>query len=113
MTGADTIDIRLLGGFAVSRAGAPITLAGRKTSALLALLALHPGTLLTRERLCDLLWSRSAPEQARGSLRQALAQLRKALDDEAGEIVESCADGLRLNARARGRRCRAYRSGAR
>ena len=97
MTGADTIDIRLLGGFTVSRADAPVTLAGRKTSALLAVLALRPGTLLTRERLCDLLWPRSAPEQARGSLRQALAQLRKALNDDTGEIVESCADGLRLN----------------
>lgn len=91
------IDIRLLGGFAVCRAGEPISLAGRKTSALLAILALRPGTVLTRERLCDLLWSRSASEQARGSLRQALAQLRKALDDERGDMVESSADGLRLN----------------
>lgn len=97
MVSTATFNLRLLGGFAVSRADQPITLAGRKTSALLAILALHPGTVLTRERLCDLLWSRSAPEQARGSLRQALAQLRSALDDDAGDVVESRTNGLRLN----------------
>jgi DNA-binding SARP family transcriptional activator len=88
--------IRLLGGFTVERDGAPITLPTRKAAALLAILAMPPGTLITRERLADLLWSRSAEAQARGSLRQAVAQLRKALGDESGTLIEAVGPGLRL-----------------
>ncbi len=90
------LHIRLLGGFAVERDGAPITLPTRKAAALLAILAMPPGTLITRERLADLLWSRSAEAQARGSLRQAVAQLRKALGDESGTLIEAVGPGLRL-----------------
>ncbi len=90
------IEIRLLGGFAVHRDGAPVALGGRKAAALLAVLALRPGATVSRERLADLLWPRSAAGQARGSLRQALAQLRKALADEGGKFVEAAGDGLRL-----------------
>ncbi|MEY6432998.1 BTAD domain-containing putative transcriptional regulator [Thioalkalicoccus limnaeus] len=92
--------IRLLGDFTVERDGIPISLPTRKAAALLAILAMPPGTLVTRERLADLLWSRSAEAQARGSLRQAVAQLRKALDDESGSLVETVGPGLRLASRA-------------
>ena len=73
------IEIRLLGELSAHRAGHPTRLSTRKATALLAVLALRPGAVLARERLCGLLWSRSAPEQARASLRQALAQLRRDL----------------------------------
>ena len=88
----DHIEIQLLGGFTVRLGGTKILLPGRKTAALLAILALRPGVPIARERLTDLLWSRSAPEQARGSLRQALAQLRKTFD--AVDVIETAADGL-------------------
>jgi DNA-binding SARP family transcriptional activator len=90
------LHIQLLGGFALARDGAPITLPTRKAAALLAILAMPPGKLITRERLADLLWSRSAEAQARGSLRQAVAQLRKALEDESGLLIETVGPGLRL-----------------
>ena len=49
--------------------------------ALLACLALSPGKPWPREKLMALLWSDRAEEQARASLRQALAELRRALGE--------------------------------
>ena len=68
--------------------GREIEISSKKNRALLAFLALAPGHQATRERLCGLLWSDRGEEQARGSLRQSLAVLRK----ELGE-----ADTLMLN----------------
>ena len=54
---------------------------GRKAQALLAILALDPGRALSRDRLIALLWSDRGESQARGSLRHALTELRKAFAD--------------------------------
>ncbi|PZW49068.1 DNA-binding SARP family transcriptional activator [Humitalea rosea] len=51
---------------------------GRKTQALLALLAIEAAPV-PRRRLAAMLWSRVGEEQARGSLRQALLELQSAL----------------------------------
>lgn len=51
----------------------------RKARALLGYLAVAPDRSATRDRLADLLWTDRAPEQARGSLRQALADIRQAV----------------------------------
>ena len=72
--------IELLGGFKAH--GAPdarIDLANRKTQGLLAYLALPAGKVHSRDRLMGLLWSDRAEPQARNSLRQALAELGRAL----------------------------------
>jgi TolB-like protein/Tfp pilus assembly protein PilF len=75
------LQVRMLGGFeARLDAGAELALKGRKAQALLACLALSPGLARARDSLTGLLWSERADEQARGSLRQALAELRRALD---------------------------------
>src|SRR5215468_12775675 len=76
------LQIRLLGGFDLqsSRGGVEIP-AGRKVRALLACLALSPGSAWPREKLMALLWSDRGEEQARASLRQALAELRRALGE--------------------------------
>ncbi|HKI64598.1 MAG TPA: hypothetical protein VKA16_08235, partial [Burkholderiales bacterium] len=73
------LEISLLGSFEARLSpGGPIALKGRKTQALLARLALAPGMPCSRESLMGLLWSDRGEEQARGSLRQALAELRRA-----------------------------------
>lgn len=76
------LQLRLLGGFELQseRHGAAIAL-GRKVRALLACLALAPGTVWPREKLMALLWSERSDEQARASLRQALAELRRAMGE--------------------------------
>ncbi len=74
------LELSLLGGFCAEwSSGQTLDLASKKACALLAYLALHPGRLLhSREVLADLLWSESGPIQARASLRQAVAALRRA-----------------------------------
>lgn len=59
--------------------GVDITPAGMKERGLLALLLASPGQRRTRIWLQGMLWSDRAPEQASGSLRQALSNVRKAL----------------------------------
>ncbi|MEJ6502608.1 MAG: hypothetical protein QNL54_14095, partial [Rhodobacterales bacterium] len=59
---------------------APDNLSGR-AQAMLAYLACQPGMRAERGLLADILWADRAGEQARASLRQELAVLRKVLPD--------------------------------
>jgi TolB-like protein/Flp pilus assembly protein TadD len=69
-----------MGGFAaVLPTGQPVEVSGKKNRALLTYLALHADKKLTREKLIGLLWSDRGEAQARNSLRQALAALRRDL----------------------------------
>jgi TolB-like protein/Flp pilus assembly protein TadD len=74
----------LLGGFDLRDAtGCPIELRTRKSRLLLAHLAVAPGRPVPREHLAALLWADRQEGQARGSLRSALSDLRRALGAEA------------------------------
>src|SRR5215469_5449493 len=74
------LQLTLLGGFeARIIPGEPLDIATRKTRALLAYLALPTGRAHSRDKLTGLLWSDRGDEQARNSLRQALAELVRAL----------------------------------
>ena len=74
------LKVFLFGGFRVgSEPRARLTVSRRKGQALLALLALRPGTGYAREALTALLWPESGEEEARHSLRQELHALRRAL----------------------------------
>lgn len=74
------LHLTLLGGFQARWAsGAQIEFPNRKTQGLLAYLVLPAGKAQSRERLMGLLWSDRAEPQARNSLRQALAELNRAL----------------------------------
>ncbi|QYE33068.1 hypothetical protein KZX46_02770 (plasmid) [Polymorphobacter sp. PAMC 29334] len=66
----------LLGDFRVEAGSDHVRLRGRKAKAILAYLAVVPNRLVSRDRAADLLWSDRGTEQARGSLRQMLAELR-------------------------------------
>jgi len=71
------VQLRLLGGFELqSDQNAAAVAMGRKVRAMLACLAIAPGTAWPREKLMALLWGDRAEEQARASLRQAIAELR-------------------------------------
>ena len=64
----------MLGNLAVVRDGAEMELPpSKKTRALLAYLALTPGSV-PRERLCHLLWQ--VPSDPRGELRWSLSKIR-------------------------------------
>jgi DNA-binding SARP family transcriptional activator len=74
------LNLELLGDFRLrSETGSLITISARKSQAMLAYLAVKPGQLVSRDKMAGLLWSSTAPEQARQSLRQTLSTLRREL----------------------------------
>src|SRR5262245_36412569 len=92
---ADTLRIRLLGGFDLkSPAGLDLAPPGRKVRALLACLALPPGRAWPREKLMAALWGDRGDEQARASLRQALAELRRTLGEPSPLVTDGGAVSL-------------------
>src|SRR5688500_19347567 len=81
---ASPVCVRVLGGFGLIGAGGDsLALSGKKLRALVALLALPPSLGWSREQLTAVLWGDRDQELARGSLRQALAELRRLLGDAA------------------------------
>lgn len=80
--------IRMIGEFEVrGAADLDLTPRGAKSRALLALLARTPGHRRPRRWLEARLWSDRGQEQASGSLRQALTELRKALGPLSGTLT--------------------------
>ncbi len=72
------LKFRLLGEFEVlGGTGHPVGVLAKKGRALLAVLALSPAGSMPRQRLANFMWGDRGEEQARGSLRQTLASLRR------------------------------------
>jgi|GEM_PF-2856005 len=68
--------LSVLGGFAVTHKGGNVLPPGRKSRALLAYVLLCGATATRRERLAALFWEDRGRDQARASLRQAIAELQ-------------------------------------
>ncbi|MCZ6588010.1 MAG: BTAD domain-containing putative transcriptional regulator [Alphaproteobacteria bacterium] len=82
--------LKLFGEFDLSlNDGTEITVLGRRDRAVLTYLALTPNQRESRERLAALLWSNRGDEQARHSLAQSTAVIRKALGDADKSVVVS------------------------
>src|SRR5215475_35588 len=77
---SEALEVRLLGGFLISRAGSPIALTSRPAQSLFAYLILRADRAHRREKLAGMLWPDSLEETARDNLRHALWRLRKALE---------------------------------
>jgi DNA-binding SARP family transcriptional activator/TolB-like protein len=69
---------------------------GRKTRALLAVLALQAPRPVLRGRLAEMLWSRRPEEQARASLRQEIHRLLDSLNPVGSQILAITRDHLAL-----------------
>ena len=81
---------------ATARSGESVLPLGRKTRALLAILALAAPRPVVRSRLAEMLWSRRLEEQARASLRQEIHRLLDALQPVGAEIIRVTRDHLSL-----------------
>lgn len=86
----------LLGPFRLEVDGIPARIGGRKGIALLACLVRRGGAV-PRESLMALLWPDSAEPQARASLRQTLAALRRDLGGAAAAIRAGTGDAVALD----------------
>ena len=75
-----SLELILFGGFQARAASKAIDVPGRKERALLAFLAMPPGELRSRGKLCGLLWGDRGDKQAHDSLKQALYRLRSSFD---------------------------------
>ena len=73
------IEFRVLGPFEVWVEGRALELKRQKQRALLALLTLHPGEVLSKDRLIEGLWAEEPPKAAIGSLQNLISVLRKTL----------------------------------
>ena len=73
------IEFRVLGPFEVWAEGRALELKRRKQRALLALLLLHAGEVVSTDRLIEELWAGKPPKAAVGSLQNLVSDLRKAL----------------------------------
>lgn len=87
----------LMGGCQVQTAtGATVQFPTRKTALVFAYLALRAGRAEQRARLAGLLWSDRGEDQARGSLRQSLFAIRRALDKVGGPGFETTSETARV-----------------
>ena len=93
------IRLELLGDFRLrAESGALVTITARKSQAMLAYLGVKQGQLVSRDKMAGLLWSSTASEQARQSLRQTLSTLRKELAAiSSGRILVEEGDFLSLD----------------
>jgi predicted ATPase/DNA-binding SARP family transcriptional activator len=73
------MDYRILGPLEVCQDGRPIGLGGDKQRALMAILLLHRGEVVSADRLIDELWGERPPPTAPKSLQVHVSRLRRAL----------------------------------
>ena len=107
--GQALVRLRLIGQMAAwTQTGESLLPSGRKTRALLAVIALSSPRPALRGRLAELLWSRRPEEQARASLRQEIHRLLEALSPVGAEVLTVTRDHISLRAGPSGstwRRC--------
>ena len=89
--------VALLGPLEVRTDGDPgeiVEVAGARLRALLIMLALHPGQLVTASQLIDGLWPQEMPAGAGNALQALVSRLRRALPEA---VLESRPAGYQLN----------------
>lgn len=93
------LELRVLGPVAALSDGLPIDLGTAKERALLALLALNAGKVVSADRIADDLWDGAPPAQASATLRVYVSHLRKALSGTIsdGELIKTQRPGYLLD----------------
>ena len=87
------LEFRILGLLEVARDGEPLVLGAVQQRALLAVLVLHRGEVVSTDRLVDELWGERAPAAAAKTVQVYVSRLRKALG---GGVIVTQGRGYRL-----------------
>jgi DNA-binding SARP family transcriptional activator len=96
------LEFRILGPLEVRASDDPVPLGGLKQRALLAILLLRAGRVVSTDTLVDQLWGEQPPRTATTSLQNFVSQLRKALGPDVlvtrapGYVLEINGSGLDL-----------------
>ncbi|WP_082952862.1 BTAD domain-containing putative transcriptional regulator [Mycobacterium sp. 852002-10029_SCH5224772] len=75
------MELGVLGPLQVRRDGAPVAIPGAKPRALLTMLGLHDGAVVSADMLVELLWGYDPPRTAAKALQTHVSSLRRALGD--------------------------------
>ncbi|GAB2932894.1 BTAD domain-containing putative transcriptional regulator [Micromonospora polyrhachis] len=73
------MQVRLLGPVDITVDGVPRTVSGLRRKAVLAVLALHPGEIVSTDRLIDVIWGDEAPATASNTLQSHVSYLRRVI----------------------------------
>jgi DNA-binding SARP family transcriptional activator/DNA-binding beta-propeller fold protein YncE len=91
------VEFRILGPLEVVHQGQRVSVGAAKEQALLAVLLLHVGEVVSRERLIDELWGESPPQTAAKAVNVRISQLRKALAANDGDPIATRSGGYALD----------------
>jgi DNA-binding SARP family transcriptional activator len=75
------VELGVLGPLQVRKDGVPVVIPGAKPRAILTMLGLHSGSIVSAETLIELLWGDDPPRTAAKALPTHISSLRRALGD--------------------------------
>ena len=81
MTTLQHVELGVLGPLQVRQYGLPVAIPGAKPRAVLTMLGLHGGSVVSAETLVELLWGDDPPRTAAKALQTHISSLRRALGD--------------------------------
>ena len=102
-TVGSSTEFRILGPFEVVEQGHALALGGPRQRAVLAMLLLQRGQVVTTDRLIDELWDERPPQAPEKTIQVYVSRLRKILG---GGMLETSAGAIDLRSRRSGRRRR-------
>src|SRR6201997_2907335 len=108
VTTLQAVELGVLGPLQVRQDGTPVAVPGAKPRAILTMLGLHGGSVVSADTLVELLWGEDPPRTAAKALQTHISSLRRALGDgfvlTAGAgwtLAESAVDASRYKSAAR------------
>jgi DNA-binding SARP family transcriptional activator len=108
VTTLQAVELGVLGPLRVRQDGAPVAIPGAKPRAVLTMLGLHHGSVVSADTLVELLWGDDPPRTAVKALQTHISSLRRALGDgfvltqgTGWAIAESEVDASRYKSAAR------------
>jgi DNA-binding SARP family transcriptional activator len=108
MSTLQAVELGVLGPLQVRRDGAPVMIPGAKPRAILTMLGLHGGSVVSAETLIELLWGDDPPRTAAKALQTHISLLRRSLGDgfvltsgTGWTLAESGVDAARYKSAAR------------
>jgi class 3 adenylate cyclase len=81
MTTLQTVELGVLGPLQVRQYGLPVAIPGAKPRAVLTMLGLHGGSVVSADTLVELLWGDDPPRTAAKALQTHISSLRRTLGD--------------------------------
>jgi EAL domain-containing protein (putative c-di-GMP-specific phosphodiesterase class I)/DNA-binding SARP family transcriptional activator/FixJ family two-component response regulator len=94
-TSSVRLEVRLLGPLVVALGGRTVHIGSPKQRAVLAVLALEAGKLVTSDTLCELVWDEDQPASPSSTLQSLISRLRGTIVAASGGVVEVSRDVLR------------------